>query len=82
MNNAIFRRGNLQDIIRIDPNSLESGEVIFGPGSVIYGSDALGGVMDSHTITPKFSTEKKNCNRSSIRKVLLCKQSKNKPFSS
>ncbi|MDA0194884.1 MAG: ABC transporter permease [Bacteroidetes bacterium] len=81
MNNAIFRRGNLQDIIRIDPNSLESGEVIFGPGSVIYGSDALGGVMDSHTITPKFSTEKKNCNRSSIRKVLLCKQSNNKPIS-
>ncbi len=56
MNNAIFRSGNLQNIINIDPNALESSEVIFGPGSVIYGSDALGGVMDFHTIEPKWAT--------------------------
>ncbi len=55
MNNAIFRSGNLQNIINIDPNALESAEVVFGPGSVIYGSDALGGVMDFHTIKPMFS---------------------------
>ena len=55
MNNAIFRSGNLQNIINIDPNALESAEVVFGPGSVIYGSDALGGVMDFHTIKPSFS---------------------------
>ena len=58
MNNAIFRSGNLQNVINIDPNALESTEVIFGPGSVIYGSDALGGVMDFHTISPKWSTDK------------------------
>ncbi len=57
MNNAIFRSGNLQNIINIDPNALESSEVIFGPGSVIYGSDALGGVMDFHTIEPNWSTD-------------------------
>ena len=57
MNNAIFRSGNLQNVINIDPNALESSEVIFGPGSVIYGSDALGGVMDFHTIDPKWSTD-------------------------
>lgn len=57
MNNAIFRGGNLQNVINIDPNALESSEVIFGPGSVIYGSDALGGVMDFHTIEPKWSTD-------------------------
>jgi len=57
MNNAIFRGGNLQNVINIDPNALESSEMIFGPGSVIYGSDALGGVMDFHTITPKWSTD-------------------------
>lgn len=55
MNNAIFRSGNLQNIISIDPNVLQEAEVVFGPGSVIYGSDALGGVMDFHTLTPKFS---------------------------
>jgi hemoglobin/transferrin/lactoferrin receptor protein len=56
MNNAIFRSGNLQNIINIDPNALASSEVLFGPGSVIYGSDALGGVMDFHTIDPKWSS--------------------------
>lgn len=49
MNNAIYRSGNLHNIISIDPNILENAEVIFGPGSIIYGSDALGGVMDFHT---------------------------------
>lgn len=57
MNNAIFRGGNLQNVISIDPNALESSEVIFGPGAVIYGSDALGGVMDFHTIKPRFSSD-------------------------
>ena len=49
MNNAIYRSGNLQNIITLDPNIMESAEVVFGPGSIIYGSDALGGVMDFHT---------------------------------
>src|SRR5690606_19397902 len=31
MNNAIFRSGNLQNIISIDPNTIQSGEVILGP---------------------------------------------------
>ncbi|MEO1053934.1 MAG: TonB-dependent receptor [Bacteroidota bacterium] len=57
MNNAIFRSGNLQNVISVDPNVLQSTEVIFGPGSVIYGSDALGGVMDFHTIDPKLANE-------------------------
>jgi hemoglobin/transferrin/lactoferrin receptor protein len=58
MNNAIFRGGNLQNIISIDPNSVSSGEVIFGPGSVIYGSDALGGVMSFLTKNPELSFKK------------------------
>ncbi|MFO8053676.1 MAG: TonB-dependent receptor [Bacteroidales bacterium] len=49
MNNAIFRSGNLHNVISIDPNMLERSEVILGPGSVIYGSDALGGVMNFRT---------------------------------
>ncbi len=57
MNNAIYRSGNLQNVILLDPNNLQEAEVVFGPGSVIYGSDALGGVMDFHTITPSFSDE-------------------------
>ena len=59
MNNAIFRSGNLHNIISIDPNIQESAEVIFGPSSVIYGSDALGGVIDFHSKTPAFSNNEK-----------------------
>lgn len=55
MNNAIFRSGNLQSVISIDASALESTEVLFGPGAVMYGSDAIGGVMDFHTLKPKFS---------------------------
>jgi len=59
MNNAIYREGNLQNVISLDANAIESSEIIFGPGSVIYGSDALGGVMDFHTLKAKLSTETK-----------------------
>jgi len=59
MNNAIFRSGNVQNVISLDANSIEEAEVIFGPGSVIYGSDAIGGVMDFHTLKPVFSENDK-----------------------
>lgn len=59
LNNAIYRSGNLQNVINIDPNSLESAEIILGPGSIIYGSDAIGGVMDFQTLKPLLSTSDK-----------------------
>ena len=55
MNNAIFRGGNIQNVINLDPFATENTEVLFGPGSVIYGSDAIGGVMSFQTLTPQFS---------------------------
>jgi len=55
MNNAIFRGGNIQNIISIDPFTIKNTEVIFGPGSVIYGSDAIGGVMNFYTKKPILS---------------------------
>ena len=55
MNTAIFRAGNLQNVISLDPLAIENTEVLFGPGSVIYGSDAIGGVMSFRTLTPQFS---------------------------
>jgi hemoglobin/transferrin/lactoferrin receptor protein len=57
MNNAIYRGGHLQDVITLDPNMLERTEVIFGPSSTIYGSDALGGVMHFYTKNAEFSTD-------------------------
>lgn len=55
MNNAIFRGGNLQNVISIDPFSIQNTEVILGAGSVIYGSDAIGGVMSFNTLKPELS---------------------------
>lgn len=58
MNTAIFRGGNLQNVISIDPLAIEKAEVVIGPGNVIYGSDAIGGVMNFFTLSPAFSTIK------------------------
>jgi hemoglobin/transferrin/lactoferrin receptor protein len=55
MNNAIFRGGNVQNVISIDPFSIQNTEVILGAGSVIYGSDAIGGVMNFYTKKPQHS---------------------------
>lgn len=55
MNTAIFRSGNLQNVISIDPLFIDKAEVILGPGSVVYGSDAIGGVMNFYTLEPDFS---------------------------
>lgn len=55
MNNAIYRSGHLQNAISIDQNTLAATEVIYGPGSVIYGSDALGGVIHYISEDPETS---------------------------
>jgi len=55
MNNAIYRGGHLQNIITLDNSIMERVEVLFGPGSVVYGSDAIGGVMSFTTKDPKLS---------------------------
>ena len=59
MNNAIYRMGHLQNSITVSPNIIERTEVIFGPSSVVYGSDALGGVIHYYTKTPKVSATNK-----------------------
>ncbi|PQB05300.1 TonB-dependent receptor plug domain-containing protein [Aureitalea marina] len=56
-NTAIFRGGNIQNVISIDPLSIDRTEVILGPGSVVYGSDAIGGVISFYTKKPAFSFE-------------------------
>ena len=52
MNNAIYRNGHLQNAITIDPAVLDQLEVIYGAGSLLYGSEALGGVIHFRTKTP------------------------------
>lgn len=56
MNNAIYRSGHLQNAITVDPAVLEQVDVIFGPTSIAYGSDALGGVIHYKTKSPKLGS--------------------------
>ncbi len=55
LNNAISRYGPNQYFNTIDPNSIQQIEVIRGAGSVPYGSDAMGGVIQVFTKSPALS---------------------------
>ena len=55
MNNLIYRAGHLQNVITLDPNVMERVEILNGPSSTVYGSDALGGVLHFRTKNPVFS---------------------------
>lgn len=59
MNNAIYRAGHLQNIITVDNAILDRIEVLYGPSSTLYGSDALGGVVSMYTMDPKVSSKNK-----------------------
>jgi outer membrane receptor protein involved in Fe transport len=52
LNNSVFRTGPVQYFNLVDPLSIERVEVLRGPGSVLYGSDAMGGVIEAFTPTP------------------------------
>jgi hemoglobin/transferrin/lactoferrin receptor protein len=56
MNNAIYRGGHLQNVLTLDQANMDRVELVFGPGSVMYGSDAIGGVMSFQTKKVQFST--------------------------
>jgi hemoglobin/transferrin/lactoferrin receptor protein len=49
LNNAVFRSGPNQYWNTIDPYSIATYELVLGPGSVMYGSDAIGGVLNALT---------------------------------
>jgi len=67
MNNATFRAGHLQDIISIDPFSLEKMEVNFGSGSTLFGSDAMGGALYLKTRDPKIDGSERWIPKANIR---------------
>ena len=55
MNNAIYRAGHLQNVITMDNAALDRVEILFGPASTVYGTDALGGAICFYTKNPVFS---------------------------
>jgi len=69
MNTAIFRSGNLQNVISLDPFAISKTEVLFGPGSVMYGSDAIGGAMVFETLSPE--TGDQSCSRKCTHPIFI-----------
>lgn len=55
MNTAIYRAGHLQNILRIDNSQLDRAEIAYGAGSTLFGSDALGGVLNFTTVKPRLN---------------------------
>jgi outer membrane receptor protein involved in Fe transport len=52
LNNSVFRSGPNQYFGTVDPLSIERIEVVRGPSSVLYGSDAMGGTVNVFTRGP------------------------------
>lgn len=52
LNNSVFRPGPNQYWNTVDPFSLDRLEVVKGPTSVLYGSDAIGGTVNAITKGP------------------------------
>ncbi len=59
LNNATYRGGNTQYLNTVDAGALERMEIVQGPVSVLYGSDALGGVVNMITQSPDLSSNAK-----------------------
>jgi hemoglobin/transferrin/lactoferrin receptor protein len=57
LNNAIFRSGPNQYLNTVDPLMIEQIEVLRGPGSVQYGTDAIGGVIYLRSGNVSFSPD-------------------------
>jgi hemoglobin/transferrin/lactoferrin receptor protein len=49
LNNSVFRDGPNQYWNTIDPHSISHMEIVKGPSSVLYGSDAIGGTVNVFT---------------------------------
>ncbi len=60
LNNSSFRYGPNQYLNTIDQNLITRIEVAKGTGSVQYGSDAIGGVINLVTYEPEFTKSGKN----------------------
>ncbi|MBM3859100.1 MAG: TonB-dependent receptor [Verrucomicrobia bacterium] len=52
LNNSTFRDGPNQYWNTVDPFSVERLELVKGPSSVLYGSDAIGGTVNALTLAP------------------------------
>lgn len=57
LNSAFFRPAPNQYFALVDPYNVERIEIVREPGSTLYGSDAMGGVIQVFTPVPRFTTD-------------------------
>jgi hemoglobin/transferrin/lactoferrin receptor protein len=57
LNTPVFREGANQYWNTVDNGSLDSVELLKGPGSALYGSDAIGGTAQVFTRMPEFAPD-------------------------
>lgn len=57
LNNATYRYGPNQYLNTVDPRTLNTIDVVRGAGSILYGSDAMGGVVNLITKNPAYAHE-------------------------
>lgn len=57
LNNSTFRLGNHQYLTTVDDQAAQGVEVVRGPTSVLYGSDAMGGTINVITRRPEFISD-------------------------
>ncbi|MFQ5605663.1 MAG: TonB-dependent receptor domain-containing protein [bacterium] len=57
LNSSTYRGGNIQYLNSVDSETLERVEIVHGPISVMYGSDALGGAINLITKSPRLTLD-------------------------
>jgi hemoglobin/transferrin/lactoferrin receptor protein len=70
LNNSTFRYGPNQYLNTIDAYTINKIEVAKGTGSVQYGTDAIGGVINLITNTPQFAADKSSFKAKAIAKYM------------
>jgi hemoglobin/transferrin/lactoferrin receptor protein len=70
LNNATFRYGPNQYLATVDVFDLERLEVVRGPGSVEFGSDAMGGVVNLLTKAPRLTAAGSRINGSASARIV------------
>ena len=63
LNNSVFRSGPNQYWNTVDPLTIQRLEIVKGPSSVLYGSDAIGGTVNAITLYPQLSDKGLLANR-------------------
>lgn len=76
LNNSIYRLGNHQYLTTVDNQMIERMEVVRGPTSVLYGSDALGGTINLITRKPRRNDAEKSVDLKSFFRYATADQEK------